>query len=279
MIRKIVVPLDGTQASESILPHLSELFRVADADVRFVHAYDWSEPGFTRGRDYLKGLAGRVADRFPCAHTELLRGETAFEIMKYSVVHHADLIAMTTRSCSGIRKILFGSTTLELMRHSQVPLFIAGPSCPSRPIRKILVPLDGSETSQGILPIVADLAGGAGAQVRLLTALPEAGAGELAARALKRVGDAFEKRGIPAVTSVVPGEPVKAILASARDEGADLIALGTHGRSGSDRFIFGSVAESVIQGAEVPLLLRRKPRSVIVGRNLEAGVVENSASR
>lgn len=271
MIRRIVVPLDGTEASETILPHLSELFRAADAEMRFVHVYDWSGPGFTRGRDYLKGLLARVADRFPHAHTELLRGdEPAFEIMRYSVVNHADLIALSTRSRSGVRKFLFGSTTLELMRHSQIPLFITRPNVPSRPISRILVPLDGSKTSQGILPIVADLARGAGARVRLLTVLPEVGATELASRALKRVGAAFDKRGIPAETEVRPGEPVEQILATANDEGADLIALGTHGRTGGDRFFFGSVAESVIQGAKTPLLLRRTPRSIIARKSVGA---------
>jgi nucleotide-binding universal stress UspA family protein len=259
MIRKIVVPVDGTEASEEILPHLSELFRVADAEVQFVHVYDWTGPGFTRGRDYLKGLAARVADRFPYAKTELLRGEAAFEIMKYSVIHHADLVAMTTRGSSGLRKLLYGSTALELMRHSQIPLFMARPSYATRPIRKILVPLDGSATSQGILPVVADLAWGAGATVHFLTVMPEAGPGELASKFLKRVSDAFKKRGISAETSVKAGEAVPEILESARTGGVDLIALGTHGRTGSDRFFLGSVAESVIEGAVTPLLLRRDP--------------------
>jgi len=267
MIRRIVVPLDGTETSERILPHLSELFKAADAEMRFIHVYDWSAPGFTRGRDYLKALAGRLADRFPHAQTELLRGDQpAFEIMRYSVVNHADMIAMTTRGSSGVRKLLFGSTALELMRHSQIPLFLARPSCPARPICKILVPLDGSKTSQGILPVVADLAKGAGARVRFLTVLPEVGVAELASRALKRVEAAFNKRGIPVETEVKPGDPVKTILQSARDDGADLIALGTHGRTGGERFFVGSVAESVIQGAERPLLLRRTARTVGGGK-------------
>ena len=263
MIRRIVVPVDGSAASEKILPHLSELFRAADADVRFVHVYDWTEGGYRRGREYLDGLAGRVRDRFPFVETELLKAdEPAFEILKYAIVNHADLIAMTTRSSSGVRKLLFGSTALELMRRSQIPLFLARPDWPARPYRKILVPIDGSKTSQGILPIVADLARGAAATVALLTVLPNDGVRGPASAALKRVGGAFVKAGIPVESILKPGEAVREILASARDEGADLIALGTHGREGSDKFFFGSVAESVIQGAAVPLILRRKPRTI-----------------
>lgn len=268
MIRKIVVPLDGTKASELILPHVSELFRAADADVRFVHVYDWSPAGFERGRDYLKDLASRVAGQFPFAQTELLRGEPAFEIMKYSVLQHADLIAMSTRSSAGFRKLLFGSSALELVRHSQIPLFMARPTCPARAIRKILVPLDGSKTSQGILPIVADLARGTGSKVHLLTVLPEAGPTDFASRALRRVGDAFAKRQIPVDTDVRQGEAAREILALAQNEGVDLVALGTHGRTGSDRFFFGSVAESVLESAATPILLRRTPRVIARKRAL-----------
>jgi nucleotide-binding universal stress UspA family protein len=261
MIRCIVVPVDGTEASEQIIPHLSELIRAADAEIRFVHVYDWSESGFRRGRDYLKDLESRVADRFPTVHTELLKGMVPFEILRYSLIHHADLIAMTPHSW-GIRKLIYGSTSLELLHHSQIPLFLVRPSWPVRPIRKILVPIDGSKTSQGILPVVQDLARGAGAHVNLLTVLSRVGPSDPALRRLQRIGGGFESTGVPVLTLVRAGDPVREILEASRDLGSDVIALGTHGRTGSERFFMGSVAEMVIHGASVPLLVRRKPRTI-----------------
>jgi nucleotide-binding universal stress UspA family protein len=263
VIRTIVVPVDGSEASEKILPHLSELFRAADAEVRFVHVADWSAFGVRRGRRYLEDLAVRARERFPYLQTEVLKGEPWFEILRYSIVNHADLIAMTTVRSAGFRKIFFGSTALELMRHSQIPIYLTRPTWAARPIRRILVPLDGSRTSQGILPIVADLARGADARVAFLTALENVELREPAERALRRVSGRFSRRGIPVESIVRPGEPVKEILAAAREEAADLIALGSHGREGSDRFFFGSVAEAVLTGADVPLLLRRKPRRIV----------------
>jgi nucleotide-binding universal stress UspA family protein len=70
----------------------------------------------------------------------------------------------------------------------------------------------------------------------------------------------LSKRSIRVETLLSPGDPAKGILAAARSKDADLIALGTHGRRGTDRFFFGSVAESVLLGSEVPLLLRRTVR-------------------
>ena len=257
MIRTIVVPLDGSPGSESILPHLSRLFQAVNAEIRLVHVYDWTEAGFRRGRAYLENVTSRFAERFPGLQSDLLKGKPDFEIMKYAVVNHADLIAMTTRGSSGLRTALFGSTAQELLRHSQVPIYLARPLDPPKEIRRILVPIDGSKTSQGILPVVRDLAQGAGAHVTFLTVLPHEGEAERAQRALKRVATSFALRGVPVQTLVKPGEAVKEILDAARADGADVIALGTHGRTGSDRFFFGSVAEAVMQGAKIPLILRR----------------------
>jgi nucleotide-binding universal stress UspA family protein len=176
--------------------------------------------------------------------------------MKYAVVHHADLIALT-RGPSSLRRMLFGSTALELMRHSGIPLFMAHSTDSPRDIRKILVPVDGSRTSQGIFPVVADLARGAGARVALLTVLSHEGNADPARRALERVGRSPTFARVPVETVVRSGEAVPGILESARAEGADVIALGTHGRTGSNRFFFGSVAEEVLSRAEVPVILRR----------------------
>jgi nucleotide-binding universal stress UspA family protein len=262
MIRKIVVPLDGTAASEKILPHLAELFRVADADIRFIHVSDWTEKGLKRGREYLENLGRKTTDQFPFMKTELLHGEPAFEILKYAVTHHADLIAMMTCTRTTMGKLLFGSTAVELMRRCQVPIFLARPTWPARPIRKILVPLDGSSTSQEILPIVGDLAHGAGAKVALLTVLPNPELRAPAGRALKRVAGIIARKGIPVESILASGEAVKEIMSAAQDGEADVIALGTHGRRGSNRFFFGSVAEAVLKVSKVPVLLRRKPRRI-----------------
>jgi hypothetical protein len=83
---------------------------------------------------------------------------------------------------------------------------------------------------------------------------------------------------VPVEAVVRSGEAVPGILESARAEGADVIALGTHGRTGSNRFFFGSVAEEVLARAEVPVILRRtqklparKPRPVPLAHAVSSG--------
>lgn len=261
MIRKIVVPVDGSEASEKILPHLSEVFRAADADFRFVNVTGWNEEALKRGRLYLDDLKARASVRFPYVTTELLRGRsTAFEILKDAVVQHADLIAMMTHARTGLSRLLFGSTSRELVRISQIPVLLCRPSWSVRPIRKVLVPIDGSRTSQAVLPVAGDLALGAGARLVLLSVVPNAELRDVAGRQLRRVAATLSRRGVEVEQILKPGEAVEEILQTAREEGVDLIALGTHGRAGTERFFWGSVAESVLSEAETPLLIRRRPR-------------------
>jgi nucleotide-binding universal stress UspA family protein len=111
-----------------------------------------------------------------------------------------------------------------------------------------------------VLPLVADLARGAGAAVVLVRVLTPEESAESAKSSLDRAAGAFAKKSLKVETVLSPGDPAKEILAAARARNADLIALGTHGRRGTDRVFVGSVAASVLLGSEVPLLLRRTVR-------------------
>ena len=62
------------------------------------------------------------------------------------------------------------------------------------------------------------------------------------------------------------GEPAEEILAGAREAGADLIAMTTHGRSGLGRLLFGSGAEAVLRQSEVPVFLMRQTEFQVAAR-------------
>lgn len=135
-------------------------------------------------------------------------------------------------------------------------------------LQKILVPLDGSRLAEGILGPVSRLLG-AGAEVTLLQVtepgteadtIPLGRASEAAINALVEV-EADLARRVKVSVKVVRGDPAVEIVRCARETGQELIAMATHGRSGVDRLIRGSVAERVLRTAETPLLLCN-PRGV-----------------
>jgi nucleotide-binding universal stress UspA family protein len=142
--------------------------------------------------------------------------------------------------------------------------------------KRILVTLDGSDLSERALEPVFRIAEQFLAEVVLLRVLaPEpiamsAGSGPqylelngIGAKSdwteadtyLRGIRAEWKNTGVQIETRVAMGAPPEMILKVAEGAGADLIAMSTHGRSGLDRFLYGSVAEAVLRGTPVPLLL------------------------
>jgi nucleotide-binding universal stress UspA family protein len=141
--------------------------------------------------------------------------------------------------------------------------------------RHVLVPLDGSLLAEGALGDAVAIAEAQGAAITLLQVLPpvndvlEIGGDRLyvdeqietrRARALEyldRVRHRIAGRKVTVGVAVVTGSAADAILDYASSQAADLIVMGSHGRSGIRRWILGSVAEKVLHGAGGPVLLIR----------------------
>jgi nucleotide-binding universal stress UspA family protein len=140
---------------------------------------------------------------------------------------------------------------------------------------KILVPLDGSALAEQALIPASRIAEQFGAELLLLRVVtPEralAGLAHLTARAEGQAASAarplmeeaeayLASLSLPAAglytrALVLAGAPPELIIATAAEAGADLIVMSTHGRAGLLRLLYGSVAEAVLRGAAVPVLL------------------------
>lgn len=137
-------------------------------------------------------------------------------------------------------------------------------------IDRILLPLDGSAAAESALPYAEQIARALHAHVTLLRAIDvpaewaqhlaqadlgseESAAGEY----LEEIAAALRHRSINVEHAVSQLPPAQAILERAREGGAGLIAMATHGRSGVSRWTLGSVADTVLHRTETPLLLVR----------------------
>ncbi|MEX2295139.1 MAG: universal stress protein [Gemmatimonadota bacterium] len=209
----------------------------------------------------------------------------------------ADFVVMTTHGRGPVRRAWLGSRADGFLRCTPVPVLLIRPTGedaatgedavpgdePSRtdlshlppPFKRVLLPLDGSPEAERLLEIAAPLASGSDTEVLLLRAVPPfipcgspyvphvvRGAEEetMVTAAAQEYLDALATR-VPVgrvVTRVTTiGQPALAILDVAEEEGADLIAMSTAGRGGVSRMLLGSVADKVIRGSAVPVLLYR----------------------
>ncbi len=150
----------------------------------------------------------------------------------------------------------------------------------ARPI--IIVPTDFSTASDAALPHAEALAKQKSASLLILHVEepPLAyGGGELyyglpepnSERILKMLEDVRPSDPTVAFTHrLTMGDPAGEIVRIAVEEGAEMIVLGTHGRSGMNRMLMGSVAEAVVRRAHCPVLVYRAAVEKLVGRKAEA---------
>lgn len=149
--------------------------------------------------------------------------------------------------------------------------------------KRALVPLDGSPVAESIIPLLMRIAGPLDMSVVLVRVLepvtPIVGDGTQpvivedvtaqtrdAEEYLAPVAAALRARGVDASWAIRRGRPDKEIVAAARDAGADLIAMSTHGRSGLGRLLFGSVAEQVLRHAHVPVFMMRETEARLAAK-------------
>jgi len=282
MLSKILVPVDGSELSSRILVLARKLLARAGAEVTVLRVVErppddpspeWTDD-LARAREHLAGVVSGLAADGVEAKAEVTAGDPGEQILQATSAGGFGLVCMTTHGRSGPARWLRGSVAERVLRHATVPVLLANPGALDEGpadlgFERILVPLDGSETSAQVLPLVGEVARAYGAEVVLFTvgnfAVPEGKGehmkvqtpGELGA-SLEPFVDRLRQAGAPKVElEAATGHPPTAILARAEQEGVDLVAMTTHGRSGWSRWFYGSVAESVLRACERPLLVQR----------------------
>jgi nucleotide-binding universal stress UspA family protein len=285
MNRKILVPLDGTPDAERAV---LEARRLASgrAEIHLLHDVPMPAPPVgmeptrlldlpERARPYLEDVRARLLEGAP-GLDHVRSGAPADSIIQVALELNVDLLAMSTHARRGLARWFLGSVAESVLRKTRLPVLLVPPGArPARTtLRRILVALDGSDTSMSILDAVKPLALGSGAEVILLHVAPKvldpspqwATREPIAMR--KEPGHRFqeladrleEEHGDLVAWPVVAwGDPVEEILAQAKAQEADLVALATHGRSGLQRVAAGSVAEGVIQRSDRAVLVQKPP--------------------
>ena len=153
---------------------------------------------------------------------------------------------------------------------------------------KVLVPVDGSTVAAAILPFIEKIAGPLDMEITLLRVVPLTSLDVMGMAGDARTGDpilkeldaqgyleplveALRAKGIRAGARVRIGDPSIEIVAAAKEIGADLIAMTTHGRGGLGRLLFGSVAEAVLRAASIPVFLMRMTEATLESALVEKG--------
>ena len=177
-----------------------------------------------------------------------------------------DLVVMGRRGMKRLERALMGSVTARVIGHTGKDVLVA-PRDTSIGWGRVLLPTEGSKCSEAAVSRAIDIAKSYGGQLTALsvvdvneefqTSAPEA-VEKLVLQAKKVLDDVKKKAeaaGVNVETSLKEGEAFEAITGTAREKGASVIVMGSHGRTGLKRLLMGSVTEKVIGHAPCPVLV------------------------
>jgi nucleotide-binding universal stress UspA family protein len=294
MIKKMLVPLDGSRTAEAVLPLVTYLAKADDAEVELITVitpvaiwdaassmikWDAEEKA---ARDYIHGKTLELREAGVTADSKVAFGPAANAIYDEAQERKVDFIAMTTHGRSGVKRFVVGSVADKLL-HTAAPLLVlrpggeAGGELTPAGIRKILVPLDGSDMSRSAIPYAEEMAtrfnaslifclvvttdwiaySGMEAPVLYQDVLEDMKANAKANT--EEAADESRARSYTVECFVGIGGPADEIQRIATEQGADMIVMSTHGRSGPSRWVMGSTADTLVRRAHLPCLLIRPP--------------------
>ena len=278
MFERILVPLDGSELAESVLVQVGRLLRRKDAEVLLLRVVtlppaaegDVGTPLdllWSRAALYLQSVGRRLSEQGARIRVKVVEGFAADAILETAKSERATMIAMSTHGRSGLARWVFGSVAEKVLRASPIPVLAVpsfsgtgGDAFPTGArelaFQKILVPIASADLSLEIVPAAIEFAQLFESRVFALNVCegPECA---VPVHQMRQAYEQFRAALVPAEPLVKQGNPALQILETCRETGADLIAMTTHGHSGISRWVLGSVAEKVLRGATVPLLVLR----------------------
>lgn len=187
MYQKILVPLDGSELSETIVPYVEQLATGADVKIVLTRVVEplirsavldidqdmeveFPSQKVNHVRDYLVGWKQYFRDRGLAADTLFLQGIAVDSILQAVQMVGADLVAMSSRGLSGLARVLYGSVSSGVLNRALCPLLLTRSPQPQawKGINRILLPLDTSVRAEKAIAHVTAIAGHHGAEIVLL---------------------------------------------------------------------------------------------------------------
>lgn len=285
MYDDVLLPTDGSDATASIA-HAADVADWFDATVHVLFVASTNRDSVTvvgtdvvdalerEGTEIVEQVATDVRERGVECATEVVQGDPATTIADYAESRGMDLVVMPTHGRTGLSRFLLGSVTENVLRRSDVPVLTLRTDEDARatfPYEDVVVPTDGSETATAAANGAIELASALDATLHAISVVDEASLGfdvrsaavseELeadAAQAVADVADRASDAGVENVESVRHGTVHREILDYVEENDVDAVAMGTTGRSGTDRVLLGSVTERIVRTSPVPVWAIRR---------------------
>lgn len=300
MFDSILVPLDASQLAECVLPHAVAFARSFGAEITLLLILEKNQTGVsaqlfdllnwqiqkTKATLYLEEIKGRLKESNIRVRVAILEGLVAEGITEYAQSQGMKLIILSSHGRHGMTQWGISSTTQKSVLGAPASVFIVrahpqniptGESAETSLYQRILVPLDGSQRAEHVLPIVMQLAQVHKPTIHLVHVVqtPEMArqmppaqedidlANRVVARNREEAGHYLEQvksrsylQGIDVQTHLMTSDHTAASLHQVvEQEQIDMVMLSAHGYSGKHQWPYGSVVSNFILYGKVSLLI------------------------
>lgn len=275
-VEKLLLSTDGSEYSEGAEREAIKLAKKCSSTLWAISVVE-TNPEFEALAPQIAEKAGKTARE----HIEALQARAKKEVVDCTgIVHQGEdsykyivdeaaknkitMIILGRRGRTGLKRLMMGSVTARVIGHAACNVLVV-PRAAKVEFKNILVATDGSKYSAAAASEAIGLAKRNGSKLTVISVVPselmtptdiefsmpqreliaekEMHAAEKNAKAVK---DAAQKAGVAVQAFVMSGKPSDAIIETAREKGVDLIVQGSHGRTGLEKLLMGSVTERVI---------------------------------
>jgi len=284
-VEKILLSTDGSEYSEGAIREAIRLAKKCSSRLTVISVIE-TNPEFDTlapqlmekmekdAREKLVAVQARAKQEGVDCDIIVREGEDSYKaIVNEAVKNKSDMIVMGRRGRTGLKRLMMGSVTARVIGHAPGNVLVV-PKDAQLEFKNIVVATDGSKYSAAAASQAIGLAKRNAAGLTVVSVVPS----ELltptdieftisqrehiveqemqeAEKNAKAVKEAAQKEGVAVKAFVLSGKPSEAIVQTAQEKNAGLIVLGSHGRTGVERFLMGSVAERVIVLAACPVLV------------------------
>ncbi len=273
---KLLLATDGSPFSEGAIREAIRLAKKCSSKLSAISVIETNpeyetiapqllERSEKTAREHLESVKAQAKKEGVDCSTSILEGQDSYNyISEEAAKSKISMIIMGRRGRTGLKRLMMGSTTARVIGHAPCNVLVV-PRAAVVEFKSIVIATDGSPYSTAAASEAIGIAKRNGSKLTVISVVPaelatptdidfaatqrelladkEMQAAEKNAKAVK---EAAQKEGVAVQAFVMTGKPADAVIETAKEKSADLIIVGSHGRTGIERLLMGSVAERVI---------------------------------
>ncbi|MBF0518753.1 MAG: universal stress protein [Nitrospirae bacterium] len=267
-LKSILLAVDGSDYSKGAVEEAILLAKSCSIKLTMLFVQGLNDGFETGGMTFVETMDRRLDVYFDTVREKAAEENVELEIIirrtsdayrgivDEAIERSSDIIIMGRRGMTGLKRMIMGSVTAKVLAYSPCKVLVV-PKETEVQGEHIMLATDGSKFSAAAELEAINMAARC-PFVRSFHAVSVASTKEKmpeALRNLERVKEMATKRGVKVETLALVGEPYKAVVNASMESGADLVVMGSHGRTGIEKLLMGSVAERVVALAPCSVLV------------------------